>query len=161
MTAVSTPTRPTTAAGAPADQSSSGGCHGSDSYGFDIVKITSTGIDFGDTNWVGLTGEPFGSGSVNWSVPDCDWYTARLVGTLHLNNVSGQYGRMHVSYWWGGDHVATRHSGILHMTNNGHDELPVNMSGNVGTNVDEVHVCTEISDDGVNFDQVECKERFL
>jgi hypothetical protein len=140
---------------------SSGGCHGSDSYGFDIIKITSTGIDFGDSNWIGLTGEPFGSGSVNWSVPDCDWYTARVVGTLHLNNVSGQFGRMHVSYWWGGDHVATRHSGILHATDNGHEELAVNMSGNVGTNVDEVHVCTEISDDGVNFDLVECKERFL
>jgi hypothetical protein len=139
--------------------SSSGGCHGSDSYGFDIVKITSTGIDFGDSSYV--AGAPLGPGSVNWSVPDCDWYTAGLVGTLHLDNVSGQYGRMHVSYWWGGQRVATRHSAILHVTDNGHEDMPVNMPGSIGTNVDEVHVCTEISDDGVNFDQVECKERVL
>ena len=75
--------------------------------------------------------------------------------------MSGQYGRMHVGYWWGGQRVATRHSSILHVTDNGHEEMPVNMSGSIGTNVDEVHVCTEISDDGVNFDQVECKERYL
>jgi hypothetical protein len=139
--------------------SSSGGCHGSDSYGFDIVKITSATIDFGDSWYV--AGAPAGPGSVNWSVPNCDWYTAGLVGTLHLDNASGQYGRMHVSYWWGGERVATRHSAILHVTDNGHEEMAVNMPGSVGTNVDEVHVCTEISDDGVNFDQVECKERFL
>jgi len=138
---------------------SSGGCHGSDSYGFDIIKITNTGIDFGDGTFV--AGAPLGPGSVDWSVPDCDWYTAGLVGTLHLNNVSGQYGRMHVSYWWGGQRVATRHSAILHATNNGHVDMAVNMPGSIDTNVDEVHVCTELSDDGVDFDQVECKERFL
>ena len=141
------------------NSNNSSGCSGPDSYGFDIVKITSSEIDFGDSTYV--AGAPLGPGSVNWSVPDCDWYTAGLVGTLHLDNASGKYGRMHVSYWWGGDRVATRHSAILHVTDNGHEDMAVNMPGNIGTNVDEVHVCTEISDDGVNFDQVECKERFL
>jgi hypothetical protein len=138
---------------------SSGDCHGSDSYGFDLIKITSTGIDFGDSSFV--LGAPLGSGSVNWSVPNCDYYTARLVGTLHLDNVAGQYGRMHVSYWWGGVYVDTRHSNSLYAPDNGHEEMPINMSPYIGANVDEVHVCTEISDDGQNWDQVECKERFL
>jgi len=137
------------------------GCFGSQGYGLDIIKLTSDGIDFGDTNWVGVLGDPLGSGSVEWSVPNCDWYTAELVGTLHLDGVSGKFGRMHVSYWWNGELLETHHSSALHATDNGHEERSVVMSPFIGTNVDEVHVCTEISDDGDDFDQVDCKTRYL
>ena len=128
-------------------------------YGFDVIKLTGGGVSFGDGSFVG--GAPLWPGSVSWSVPDCDYYSARLVGTLHLNGVSGKFGRMHVSYWWNGELLETHHSSALHATDNGHEERSVVMSPFIGTNVDEVHVCTEISDDGDDFDQVDCKTRYL
>jgi hypothetical protein len=136
-------------------------CFGSQGYGWDIIKLTSDGIDFGDTYWSGVLGDPFGSGSVQWSVPNCDFYTATVVGTIHLDGVSGKFGRMHVSYWWDDERVDTRHSSALHAPDNHHVERSVVMSPFIGTNVDEVHVCTEISDDGVDFDTVDCKTRYL
>ena len=128
-------------------------------YGFDIIKLPGAGVDFGDRTFIG--GAPVGPGSVTWSVPDCDYYTARVVGTLHLDGVSGKYARMYVSYWWGGEYVATRHGGTVRAPDNGHEAWSVDLAPLIGHNVDEVHVCTEISDDGVDFDIVDCKTRYL
>ena len=128
-------------------------------YGFDIIKLTGDGVDFGDGWFVG--GAPVASGSVAWSVPDCDYYTARLVGTLHTDGVSGKFARMHVSYWWNGDRVDIRHGGTVRAPDNGHEDWSVNLAPFIGGNVDEVHVCTEISDDGDDFEQVDCKTRYL
>jgi hypothetical protein len=126
----------------------------------DLLKITDPGIDFGDTNWVGLIGEPFGPGSVVWDI-DGGFYTPRLVGTLHLNGVSGQYGRMHVSYWSSGTRTETRHSTSRRAPDDGHYEWAVNVSPLIDMQITEVHVCTEISDNGVDFESVSCKTRYL
>lgn len=134
-------------------------CHGSDGSGFDVLTLSGDGIDFGNSVFAG--GVPVGPGSVSWSVPDCDWYTAQLVGTLHLDGVSGQYGRMHVSYSWGGELVAIRHGGVVRAPDNGHEDWSVNMAPYLGANVDEVLVCTELSDNGVDFHAVSCKTRYL
>jgi hypothetical protein len=102
----------------------------------DVLKITDPGIDFGDSNWVALIGEPFGPGSVEWDV-DGGFYTPRLVGTLHLSGVSGQFGRMHVSYWAGGTHTEIRHSTSLHAPDNGHYERQVNLLPLLDWQIDE------------------------
>ena len=130
-------------------------------YGFDIIKLTGKGVDFGDAFWPPVGGAPVGPGSVTWSVPDCDYYTARVVGTLHLDGVSGKYARMHVSYLWGGELVAIRHGGTVRAPDNGHEDWSVDLAPFIGANVDEVLVCTEISDDGIDFDTVDCKTRYL
>jgi hypothetical protein len=146
-----TPTDPT--------NTSSNECTWSQNYGTDIIKLTGDRVDFGDSSFVG--GAPLGVGSVQWSVPDCRYYTARLQGTLHLDGASGKFARMHVSYWWDDELLATHHSITLHARNNRRVEQQVDMAPLIGHNVDEVHVCTEISNDGENFDAVTCKTRLL
>jgi hypothetical protein len=128
-------------------------------YGFDLITLTGAGVSFGNGLFGG--GAPLGPGSVTWSVPDCDYYTARLVGTLHTHGVSGKFARMHVSYWWSGERIATRHGGTVRAPDNGHEDWSVDLAPFIGRNVDEVHVCTEISDDGVDFETVACKTRYL
>jgi hypothetical protein len=44
---------------------------------------------------------------------------------------------------------------------NGHFERQVNLAPLTDWQIDEVHVCTEISDDAVHFESVNCKTRFL
>jgi hypothetical protein len=127
----------------------------------DLLKITDPGIDFGDGNWVDLIGEPLGSGSVEWDIVD-GFYTPRLVGTLHLDGVAGQYGRMHVSYWANGTRIETRHSTSRRAPDdNRHQEWAVDLSPLTDWQLDEVHVCTELSDNNVDFEIVQCKTRYL
>lgn len=125
----------------------------------DLVKLTDNGIDFGDNTFA--FGAPLGFGSV-----ECDivsgYYTPRLIGTLHLDGVSGQYGRMHISYWdGGGGYIDTRHSTTRRAPDNGHHHWSVDLSPVNLMQITEVHVCTEISNDGVNFSQVDCATRYL
>jgi len=120
----------------------------------DSVRLTDSEVDFGGN--VYAAGVPVGSGSVEWDIVD-GFYTPRLIGTLHLNNASGTYARMHVSYWDGADElIDIRHGGTVHVTDNDHHSWSVNLSPENLSQITEVHVCTEISDDGVNFSQVDC-----
>jgi hypothetical protein len=124
----------------------------------DIVKLTAQYIDFGDSTR--LAGAPVGPGSVDWDVVD-GFYTPQLIGTLHMNNADGKFGRMHVSYWSGGQNLETRHAVTHHAIGDQHQEWPVNISPLTNYQFTEVHVCTEISDDGITFDTVNCKTRYL
>ena len=124
----------------------------------DVVRLTDEGIDFGDTTW--LLTAPVGIGSVEWAV-DCGYYSALVVGTMHLDGVAGQYGRMRVSYWSGEERVDVQHSPTRRAPDNRHYEWPVRLDQEVDAQVSAVVVCTEISDDGVNFDQVSCATRYL
>lgn len=86
----------------------------------------------------------------------------RLIGTIHLDNASGKYARMHISYWdGGGGYIDTRHGGSVHATDNSHHEWSVDLSPVTLFQITEVHVCTEISDDGVDFDIVDCTTKYL
>ena len=75
----------------------------------DSIKITDPGIDFGDGNWFGAINDPTGSAEVEWSV-DNGFYSARVTGWLHLDDIPGHHGRIHVSFWNYDDLVSTRHS---------------------------------------------------
>jgi hypothetical protein len=125
----------------------------------DLVRLTGNRIDFGDNTFI--AGAPLGSGSVQWDIVG-GFYTPRLIGTLHLDGVSGQYGRMHISYWdGGGGYIDTRHGGIVRAPDDHHHHWSVDLSPVNLMQITEVHVCTEISDDGVNFSQVDCTTRYL
>lgn len=126
----------------------------------DLVRLTDNrGIDFGNQPFV--LGAPVGSGSVVWSIVG-GFYTPRLIGNLYLDGVSGQYGRMHISYWGGGgEHIDTRHGGIVRALDNDQHHWPVDLSPLNLMQITEVHVCTEISYDGVNFSQVDCTTKYL
>lgn len=125
----------------------------------DDLKLLDRGIDFGDNNW--LAGAPVGWASVQWSV-ECGFYSAEVVGTLHLDGDSGRSGRVHVSFWNAGEQIGTpRHSRTRTAPDNDHISWAVNLSSPDDVHVTEVHVCTEISDDGVHFDSVNCKTRVL
>ena len=145
------------------DDTNSGGQNGcSDSAdgptGTDIIKLTGEGIDFGDNTWSGSG--PIGVGSVQWAVT-CGFYSARVVGTLHLDGVSAGFGRMHVGYFNAGTEVDTRHGGIVRAPDADHQPFSVDISSPAGEHVTEVQVCIEISNNGVDFDAVTCKTRQL
>jgi hypothetical protein len=125
----------------------------------DSVKVTGDKIDFGGSLWGGNA--PIGGGSMTWSIIN-GFYTPRLTGTLHLENAAGKFARMHISYWdGGGDLISTRHGGIVEPSGNGHQSWSVDLSPINLSQIVEAHVCTELSDDGVNFPQVACETYIL
>ena len=123
----------------------------------DSVLLTGAKIDFGGDNWDSSTDSPSNSGTLFWSVVD-GFYTPHLTGYLYLQNANGKFARMHVSHWdGGGGLISTQHGGIVQASGNGLqwwtvDLTPINLKQIV-----EAHVCTELSDDGVDFPQVACK----
>ncbi len=137
-----------------------GGCSTSfdEDLGIDLVKLTDEHIDFGDNTF--LLGAPVGVGSVGWSIL-CGFYTPRLIGTLHLDGDAGQYGRMHISFWAAGHLVETRHSTTRYAPDKRHYHWSVDLAPVNPSQITEVHVCTETSDNGINFGTVSCKTRFL
>jgi hypothetical protein len=125
----------------------------------DSVKITGDEIDFGGSLWGGNA--PIGGGNLTWSVVD-GFYTPRLTGTLHLENAAGKFARMHISYWDGGGNlISTRHGGIVEPSGNSHQSWSVDLSPINLRQIVEAHVCTELSDDGVDFPQVACETYIL
>lgn len=98
---------------------------------------------------------------MTWSIVD-GFYTPRLTGTLHMEDASGQFARMHISYWdGGGGYIATRHGGTVQASGNGHQSWSVDLSPVTLMQIVEAHVCTELSDDGVDFPQVACETYIL
>jgi hypothetical protein len=125
----------------------------------DSVKVTGDKVDFGGSLW-GIN-SPVGSGTMTWSIVN-GFYTPRLTGTLHLKDAAGKYARMHISYWdGGGGHIATRHGGIVQASGNGHQSWSVDLSPTTLSQIVEAHVCTELSDNGVDFPQVSCETYIL
>ena len=120
----------------------------------DLVLITDPGIDFGDNTY--LISAPIGWGSVEWDLVN-GYYTPTLTGYLHLDNVSGQYGRMHMSYWDGGPNpLYTDHSPPHRVYDNRHHQSPVLLSPSTPMQITEVHVCTELSPNGSTWTQIGC-----
>jgi hypothetical protein len=125
----------------------------------DPVRLTDSEIDFGDSTWVGLLNDPLGVGSVNWSVTG-GYYTPELVGTLHLNNAKNEWGRMHIDYYDGaGTLLYTEHSAEHKATDNMHHQWSVNLSPSTPMQIVQARVCTEISNNGSNYSQVDCTGR--
>jgi len=125
----------------------------------DYPELTGTNIDFGGSLWA--FGTPLGGGTLTWRVVD-GFYTPRLVGTMHLDNANGMYARMHVSHWDGGGNlISTEHSGTKQASGMGHQSWPIDMTPLNLKQIVEVHVCTELSNDGVTFWQDACKTYLL
>jgi hypothetical protein len=125
----------------------------------DSVKVTGDKIDFGGSLWDGNS--PFGGGTMTWSIVD-GFYTPRLTGTLHLEDAAGKFARMHISYWdGGGGLISTRHGGIVEPAGNSHESWSVDLSPINLRQIVEAHVCTELSDDGVDFPQIACETYIL
>ena len=123
----------------------------------DAIKLTGNQVKFGNGTWDPVFTAPAGWGSVYWSIVD-GFYTPRLTGYIHLNNASGKYGRMHLSYYYpNGVFLYARHGGSVYAPDGKHHHWSVDLSPLNPEHITEVKVCTEISDDGVNFSQVACK----
>ena len=118
----------------------------------DPVTLTDTQVSFGGS----ILGVPTGPGHVKWDIVS-GYYTPRLMGTLSMNGANGKYARMHISYWDGGGNLLyTRHGGIVQAPNNGLNTWSVDLSPTTLMQITEVHVCTELSSNGVDFPQVDC-----
>ncbi|HEX5100340.1 MAG TPA: hypothetical protein VFV94_12610 [Polyangiaceae bacterium] len=125
----------------------------------DYPELTGPNIDFGGSVWA--FGTPVGPGTLTWRVVD-GFYTPRLVGTMHLDNASGMYARMHVSHWDGGGNlISTEHSGTKRASGMGHQSWSIDLTPLTLRQIVEVHVCTELSNDGVSFWQDACKTYLL
>jgi hypothetical protein len=127
--------------------------------GSDSVRLTGSQIDFGGSLW-GIH-SPIGSGTLTWMVLD-GYYTPHLVGTMHVEDAHGKYARMHVSHWDGGGNlISTEHSGIKTVNGDSHQSWSIDLTPINPSQIVEAHVCTELSDDGVNFPQVTCAEYIM
>jgi hypothetical protein len=123
----------------------------------DSVLLTGTNIAFGGSIWNPITGAPAGGGTLFWSVVS-GFYTPHLTGNLYLQNVAGQYARMHVSHWDGaGNLISTQHGGIVQASGNALQSWSVDLTPINLKQIVEAHVCTELSINGVDFPQVACK----
>ena len=121
----------------------------------DLVLITDSGIDFGDNTY--LISAPIGWGSVEWNVTN-GYYTPTLSGYMHLDNVSGQYGRMHMSYRDGGGHLLYTRSQPFpsRQQRRAPNSSGARLAVDAGADL-EVHVCTELSPNGSTWTQIGCK----
>ena len=141
------------------DTAPSNDCYDED-IGTDLVKLTDPGIDFGDRFWVGLLDDPAGPASVRWTV-DCGFYSARVQGTLHLDESAGRSGRVGVSFRSYGEEVDFRFSPLRRAPDTGHDQWSVDISPTVdGVHITDVQVCTYWSDGAVST-SADCKIRYL
>jgi hypothetical protein len=75
----------------------------------DTVKLSSDGVDFGDSNWG--VGGPLGSATVDWQQGDGMNLTPRIRGTLYLNNVAGLCARIDMVYESTTAIIGEEHSG--------------------------------------------------
>ena len=117
--------------------------------------ITNEGIDFGDGSFI--FGAPVGGGTLQLTNSN-GIVTPVLLGTLHLDNVSQQWGRMHIGYFDpGGNLLEIHHGGSVKAIDNAHHKWNVILAPLPGrADLYEVEVCTELSGDNVSFDRIGC-----
>ena len=123
---------------------------------WDHPLMTSQGIDFGDGSWI--WGAPVGSGLLLWDLTN-GLVNPFLSGTLHLNNVSQDWGRMHMGYFDpGGNLLEIHHSDSHKAVDNSHHEFSVDFPPALPrADLAEVEICTELSGDNVTFNRIRCK----
>ena len=123
---------------------------------WDHPLITNQGIDFGDGSFI--FGAPVGTGLLIWTSGN-GVVNHFLYGTLHLNNVAQQWGRMHVGWFDpAGNLLEIHHSPSHKAIDNAHHEWYVDFPAAQGrSDLSEVEICTELSGDNVTFDRIGCK----
>ena len=127
----------------------------------DHVTLKGNPVDFGGDTWNSVLKVPNNAGRVNWSVTH-RYYTPELTGYLYLHNAKGKYARMHIGYFDGaGGLIDVHHGGIVHATDDDLHAWSVDLWPETLYQIVEVEVCTEISDDGSAFTQVNCQTEYL
>lgn len=107
----------------------------------DTVKLTSSGFDFGNSDFV--LGAPSGSGDLDW-IHTGGRLKPHLTGTLHLDDVDGDCARMRLDYSDAdGDALATRFGGTVCASDDHHHEFTVDLQPYESAYVDEVKVTVE------------------
>jgi hypothetical protein len=92
----------------------------------DGVKITESGVDFGNSGWNGF-GEPSGDGFVSWDITN-GYVRPRLTGAIHLNNSNGACARMNIRYLTEtGSFIDSRAGGTVCSPDNGHNSWSVDL----------------------------------
>jgi hypothetical protein len=105
----------------------------------DSVKITEDGVDFGATNTF-LGNAPTGSGTMHWTLIDGQ-VTARLTGSIYINNSSGVCSRMNLRYLTsGGTFLTSRSGGEVCADDNGLHQFTVNLDPYTSNKVGKVDV---------------------
>jgi hypothetical protein len=126
----------------------------------DNVEIQDQGIDFGGSVFV--LGAPAGAGNLAWDVTG-GLVRPILTGTLHLDNVSGEWGRMHIEYLdASGNHLRYEHSVSRFAPSNAHVSFPVNFQPSGDANLAEVEICTELGPTSTGpFTRIGCQSEVL
>ena len=126
----------------------------------DNVEIQDQGVDFGGSVFVG--GAPAGAGNVAWDVAG-GVVRPILTGTLHLDGVSQDWGRMHIEYFAvGHDHLLFTHSTARLAPSNRHIGHPVNFQPAGHPDLVEVEICTELGDTSNGpWTRIGCQTEFL
>ena len=111
------------------------------------IKIAANGIDFGSEDLLG--GAPWHPGDLAWSVSE-GRVTAKLTGTLHIDNATGACARLKLTYRDDdGDLVATREGGTKCASDNGHFKFPITLGGFGDHAIAEIRVSLQsIANDG-------------
>jgi hypothetical protein len=126
----------------------------------DNVEIQDQGIDFGGS--VFAFGAPAGAGNLAWDVGGSG-VRPILTGTLHLDNVSQEWGRMHIEYFdANGNHLQYAHSTSRFAPSNRHYSFAVNLQPPAHPNLVEVEICTELGPTSTGpFTRIGCQTEFL
>ena len=105
----------------------------------DSVKITEDGVDFGATRTF-LGNAPTGSGTMHWTLIDGQ-VTARLTGSIYINNSSGVCSRMNLRYLTsGGAFLTSRSGGEVCADDNGLHQFTVDLDPYTSNKVGKVDV---------------------
>ncbi len=111
------------------------------------VRIAEPTYDFGSSDL--LAGSPWHPGDVAWSLSG-GRATAKLSGTLHIDNATSACARMVLTYLDDdGDVLSTRTGGTKCATDNSHFKFPITLGGFSDAHVSDVKVSLQsIASDG-------------
>jgi hypothetical protein len=123
---------------------------------WDRPLMTSQGIDFGKGSY--FFGAPVGTGLLLWDRSN-GRVNPLLSGTIHLDNVSQEWGRIHMGYFDpGGNLLVTYHSTSHKAIDNAHHEFAVDFPRRPPrADLAAVEICTELSGNNVTFNRIRCK----
>ena len=126
----------------------------------DNVEIQDQGVDFGGSVFV--AGAPVGAGNLAWDVTG-GLVRPILTGTLHLDDVAQDWGRMHIEYLDAdGDHIRYEHSTSRFAPSNKHVGHPVNFQPAGHADLAEVEICTELGPTSTGpFTRIDCQSEIL
>jgi hypothetical protein len=108
----------------------------------DLVRITGTGLDFGDNTFV--LGAPVAFGLMNYELDGAD-ITPHLTGYLHLDDVKWVAARMKLTYYnIQGGVLATEYGGVVYASDSLHHVWSVDLAPYEDADIYKVKVATTV-----------------